>query len=80
MVQFPLKIWVAPLQVRVGVKTNHPAYEFGASTPTNMVRAFEYTHRVAFLELNGVSHVPLPPKISDGLGLVWVRFHLKTNK
>jgi hypothetical protein len=34
-----------------------------------MVRAFEDTHRVAFLELNNVSHVPLPPKISDGLGL-----------
>jgi hypothetical protein len=49
-------------QVRFGVKTNHPAYEFGASAPTNMVRAFKNTNRVAYLELNGVSHVLLPPK------------------
>jgi hypothetical protein len=49
-------------QVRVGVKTNHPAYEFGASAPTNMVRAFKNAHRVAYLELNGVSHVLLPTK------------------
>jgi hypothetical protein len=52
-------------QVRFGVKSNHPSYEFGASAPTNMVRAFKNTNRVAYLELNGVIHiihVLLPPK------------------
>jgi hypothetical protein len=49
-------------QVRFGVETNHPSYEFGASAPTNMVRAFKNTNRVAYVELNGVSHVLLPPK------------------
>jgi hypothetical protein len=34
-----------------------------------MVRAFKNTDRVAYLELHGVSHVPVPPKISVGLGL-----------
>jgi hypothetical protein len=49
-------------QVLLCVKFNHPSYEFGASAPTNMVRAFKNTDRVAYLELNGVNHVLIPPK------------------
>jgi hypothetical protein len=48
-------------QVRFCVKTNHPSNEFGASTPTHIVRAFKNTDRVAYLELDGVIHVLLPP-------------------
>ena len=56
-------------QVPLCVKSNHLSYEFGASAPTNMVRAFKNTDRVAYRELSGVSHMPIPPKISVGLGL-----------